>query len=270
MADLDYLAGFLRENRLEAATVTTDSEADGYPVTDVLDRRHDLPWRTEAGTATAKFAFPSPISLGAFCFRFPSERDPDVVPAPRFKATDSITIRASNTLGASDLLNVAFPAGHHHRLGYAAYVRIVSGALAPVTARYWECQFTSSAAWFEVESIWADTVWHPAFNYNRGANFGIDENAEIGRSTFTGGAFAEARSRLLEFVGQWSIWTANELNQWEEFQLEHGLTRPFVLFRRLTGDLSKRISISTFDGKPVLNDQDGTHFLLRAQFKENR
>lgn len=269
------IAAFIRENVFASATITADSEAAGYPPTDVIDRRHDKPWRSTAGTAIWQAEFTSPETIGAFLLRVPSERDPALTPAPLIDPADQITIRASDvSLGGFELLNETFSAGHHPRLGYISRLLRAggspTGALSPVTAQYWEIEIASSSSFFEVENIFAGTLWSPAFNYNRGVSWSIDENAEIGRSSFTGAAFAEARSRLLEFAGSWDVWTAAELDQWEEFFLSHGTTRPFVLFRKISGDLSKRSSISIFDAKPITTDRDGVHFFVRASFKENR
>lgn len=269
------IAGFLRDNVLAGATVSADSEAIGYPPIDVLDPRHDRPWRTAAGTAVLAFDCGASVTIGAFLLRVPSERDPALTPTPLIDPTDQVTIRASDiSAGGSELLSETFSAGHHPRLGYIARVLRAggspTGALAPVSARYWEFEIASSSSFFEVENIFAGPIWTPAFNYNRGVTWSIDENAEIGRSSFTGGVFAEARSRLLEFAGSWDVWTAAELDQWEEFFLDCGITKPFVLLRQLSGDLSKRASISIFDAKPITTDRDGVHFFVRASFKEHR
>lgn len=268
---MDDKAGFLRENKLATATITADSEATGYPVTDILNNRHDLPYRSTSGTGIISIDFGSSVALDTFLIRVPSERDPNVTPSLPVPSTATVIIRASDTEGADDLLSEEFTAGHHERLGYIARIlRNDEGALAPVTARYWEIEIQGGGDFIEVETIFAGEIWFPGFHYNRGNVFGIDEQAEKSRSSFSGGTFAEARSRLVEFTGAWSIWSAAELDTWENFFLSVGTTKPFVLFRKTIGDLSKRATIVTIEGKPVTSDDDGAHFLTRINFKENR
>lgn len=263
-------AGLLRENKLASATLTADSEAAGYPVTDILNARHDLPWRSTAGTGIIKADFGSSVALDTFLIRVPSERDPNVTPNVPVSSSATVIIRASDTEGGNDLLNESFAAGHHERLGYIGRILLTSGALNTVTARYWEIEIQGGGTFVEVETVFAGMIWFPGFNYNKGNLFGIDEQAEKARSSFSGGTFAEARSRLVEFTGAWSIWSVSELDDWEEFFLAVGTTKPFALFRKTDGDLSKRATIVTIEGKPVTSDDDGAHFLTRINFKENR
>lgn len=269
---MSEIAGFIRDNLFATAAIAATSEAVGYPPTNVVDPRHDRVYRSASGLDSINFDCGTPTTIGAIVIRFPSERDPALTPAPLVAPPDEILIEASNIGGAlSEILHATISPTQHPRLGYLTYVlRDGAGDLAPKTARYWQIQTTTASPFFEIENIFAGPIWTPAFNYNRGVSWSLDENAEIGRSSFTGGVFAEARSRLLEFSGSWDVWSEAELDQWEEFFLSHGITKPFVLLRRLTGDLSKRSSISVFDSKPITTDRDGAHFFVRASFKEHR
>lgn len=270
---IDERPAFLRSNVFDGATIDAESnEATGYPVADILKRRHDLPYRSNDAAPTIHIETPAPVSVNALLFRFPSERDPDVTPDVPVGPADTIRIRAGSAQGLGDLLDVTVGSGHHLRLGYSGHVLFASdGAINTVTSQFWQFTITASGSPFvELENIWAGDLWFPGFKVNRQSNFGIEEEAEIGRAAFTGGAFAEARSRLLRFNGVWSVWTEQELDDWEEFALSHGTTKPFVLFRKLTGDLSKRVSISQFDRAVPIVDQDGAHFTVSASFKENR
>ncbi len=269
---MSEVAGFIRENIFANAAITATNEAVGYPPTNVVDPRHDRVYRSTTGLSSLNFDCGAPVTIGAIVIRWPSERDPALTPAPIVAPPDSILIEASNVgPSLSEIHNAVISPTQHPRLGYLTYIlRDGGGALAPATARYWAIEVTTASAYFEVENVFAGPIWTPAFNYNRGVSWSIDENAEIGRSSFTGGVFAEARSRLLEFSGSWDVWSASELDEWEEFFLSHGITKPFALLRRLTGDLSKRSSISVFDSKPIATDRDGAHFFVRASFKEHR
>ena len=259
-------AGILRENlALKATSVEADSEVQNYPPIDVLNRRHDLPWRTSSPNATLSLEFDELISVDTVVIRIPSERTPELQPTILLAPTDTVTITARDGEDGPVVDTITAVTDHDPRWGYISILlpRAFAGS-------YWTFAFSASAGFFEVENLFLGQLWFPGFNYNRGATFGPLNDAEIGRAAFTGGTFSESRSRLFQFAASWSIWNQQELTEWEEFETEHGITKPFVFLRRTTGDLKRRVGIVNFSADPVLTDQDGVHFIIRAQFTENR
>lgn len=261
-------AAFIRKNALIGSVIAASAAQDGYPASNMLARSADQIYRTIVANAEVEFALSQATNLNAVVIRLPAERDPALPPGTPIAPTSNVTITAWANRSDPPIFEQTFQAGHSPRYGYIPFIFSAAGAVINVNAQHLRIRF-ANASQLDVDAIWGGPLWQPTFNFNRGGQFGFDEQAETDRSAFSGRRFAETRSRLLQATLSWDAWGISELQQWEDFADEAGLVEPFVFFRTLTAPVNRRVMIATFAQGLQNTDRDGVHFLLRADFIED-
>lgn len=261
-------AAFIRQNVLIGSTITASTEEAGYEPENVLQRSADKIYRTIEPDAEIEFALSAPSDVSALLIRLPAERDPEIDHASPLLPTQNITVTIWADRMAPPIFEQTFQAGHDPRYGYIPLIFESAGAVLTLPAEHVRIRFANTAQ-LDVDAIWCGPLWQPAFNFNRGGQFGFDEQAETDRSGFAGRRFSETRSRILRWSLTWDAWGQSELSQWEDFADDKGLVRPFVVFRTLTAPLARRVMLATFAQGALVTDRTGYHFLIRADFTED-
>jgi hypothetical protein len=169
-------------DRLEGATVSTDSELSTLPASNIKDRRVQKVWRTD-GDTTAYFGvdFGSAVSVGVLG-----------IFGATISSTDTVRHRLSAVaLGNGELLDTTAVASTTDP-NYLQQIYILS---AEVNARYWRCDIVassrSSEGYFEVGRAWAGPAWTPSINFSLGWSAGWVDTSAVEKSPRSGAVFVD-------------------------------------------------------------------------------
>lgn len=265
-------ACFIRENRVEGATITADEDAvTGYPVTNVSQSLHYERWRSTVIPSTLQLDFGSPKTLQAIVIRFRSSRDPAEAADVAVTSGDSITVNLSTvSLGATDVDTFTINPDVDNTLGYCTILLDDE-----VSARYCTIEFDltsrSGAGFFEVEEVQIGPLWFPAQNYDTNAEDSEASESFTEISDLSAATFTQSRARRESFDRSWEALTEAEYESWREFQRTHGTTKRFVYINRTSANLKTNVIIARFNAPLIMRrGLEAKRYFIRANIIENR
>ena len=263
-------AWFSYVNHVKTATITTDSEEQSLPVTNVRDPLHFEIWRTQSTDAKLQFTWAEPQEIQAILIGFTAHRDPNSSAPNSIDISDAIRISASNVgLGQSDIHDDIVLADVNRVRGYFGYV--TSQALS---ARFLEVTISAASrvpqGYFDVWYAHVGPLFQPGRNYNTGSNVDFPEESLASISPTGGATFTESRSRLLSFDGSWSLIDETEGQIWRDMQERTGVTVPIAFGRRANTSFAREVMIARFADSIRFSAGQSRRESARVSLIENR